>query len=154
MVMLIGYNTNIRYKGKTYHVQTEDSGPTNPQIVTLLYYHGAILSSKKTSYAHLLGQPDLEDRLRELMKQQHREMIRELKNIEGSGIGGNEGSGEEDNLLAAMKENNSTLIDDAQEGRSIARYRQDACATDKESAEIKKGLDDILIDFITKRCKK
>lgn len=82
--MLIGYNTNVRYKGKTYHIQTEDSGPANPQIVTLLYYQGAILASKKTNYAYLMGQPDLEDKLRNLMKQQHREMIMELKRIAGA----------------------------------------------------------------------
>ena len=50
--MLVGYNTNIPYKGKVYHVQTEDSGIKNPVIITHLYFHGSILASKKISYAH------------------------------------------------------------------------------------------------------
>lgn len=84
-IMLIGYNTNVRYGGKVYHVQTEDSGLSNPVVVTLLYFQGAILRSKKTSYADLIGQPDLEERLRDTMKQQHKDMIREL--IEGKCTG-------------------------------------------------------------------
>ncbi|MFZ3121795.1 MAG: hypothetical protein WA104_00255 [Thermodesulfovibrionales bacterium] len=45
--MLVGYNNNVTYKGKVYHVQTEDSGLNNPVIVTLLYFKGTILASKK-----------------------------------------------------------------------------------------------------------
>ena len=45
--MLVGYNNNVTYKGKVYHVQTEDSGLNNPIIVTLLYIKGTILASKK-----------------------------------------------------------------------------------------------------------
>ena len=76
--MLIGYNTNVPYKGKVYHVQTEDSGLSNPCIITLLYHQGAILRSVKTAYAHLVGNHDFEEQLRNLMKHQHREMIRAL----------------------------------------------------------------------------
>ena len=36
--MLVGFNTNISYKDKIYHVQTEDSGKVNPVVVTLLYH--------------------------------------------------------------------------------------------------------------------
>ncbi|GFP33969.1 hypothetical protein HKBW3S42_02309, partial [Candidatus Hakubella thermalkaliphila] len=45
--MLVGYNNSVTYKGKVYHVQTEDSGLNNPIIVTLLYFKGTILASKK-----------------------------------------------------------------------------------------------------------
>ncbi len=76
--MLIGYNTNVPYKGKVYHVQTEDSGLANPCITTLLYHKGAILRSVKTDYAHILGSPDFEEKLKDMMKHQHREMIRDL----------------------------------------------------------------------------
>ena len=57
--MLVGYNNNVTYKGKVYHVQTEDSGLNNPIIVTLLYIKGTILASKKTSYSHLIGIKDI-----------------------------------------------------------------------------------------------
>ncbi len=76
--MLIGYNTNVTYKGKVYHVQTEDSGLSNPFILTLLYHQGAILNSIKTSYAHLTDRTDFKEQLRDLMKHQHKEMIKTL----------------------------------------------------------------------------
>lgn len=76
--MLIGYNTNFSHKGRQYHVQTEDSGLKSHSIVTLLYHQGAILRSIKTSYAHIIGTPDFEKRLRNLMKRQHRDAIKEL----------------------------------------------------------------------------
>lgn len=77
--MLVGFNTNIPYKGKVYHVQTEDTGETFT-IISLLYFKGAILSSKKTTYEHLKDAPDCEDRVRELMKEQHKSLIKELIN--------------------------------------------------------------------------
>lgn len=120
--MLIGYNTNVKYKGKTYHIQTEDNGPSNPQIVTLLYYQGAILSSKKTNYTHLLGEPGFEEKLRDLMKQQHREMIIELRRIVG--------------------------------GVDKDEVKKEDLAPESTKTNTKKGLDDILIDFITKRGRK
>jgi hypothetical protein len=76
--MLAGYNTNISYKGTTYHIQTEDSGIKNPIIVTLLYSKGAILTSKKTSYAHIVDDQDYKEKIKTLMKEQHKTMIKEL----------------------------------------------------------------------------
>jgi hypothetical protein len=76
--MLVGYNTNVPYKGNLYHVQTEDSGIKNPVIITLLYYKGSILASKRVSYASLAGSPDYKEKVRELMKEQHKAMIKEL----------------------------------------------------------------------------
>ncbi len=76
--MLVGYNTNISYKDKVYHIQTEDSGQGNPVIVTLLYSKGAILASKKTSYEQIVTAPDFQEKVRKIMKAQHKFMIREL----------------------------------------------------------------------------
>ncbi|GBD99389.1 hypothetical protein BMS3Abin07_01424 [bacterium BMS3Abin07] len=75
--MLVGFNTNIPYKGKVYHVQTEDTGES-AIIISLLYLKGAILASKKTSYDHLIGEPDIKSRVRELMKEQHKALIKAL----------------------------------------------------------------------------
>ena len=41
--MVGGFNTNVRYSGRIFHVQTEDGGATSPRIVTLLYEGGSIL---------------------------------------------------------------------------------------------------------------
>jgi hypothetical protein len=78
--MVVGFNHNFSYKGQVYHVQTEDSGIKNPHIITLLYRGGTILSSKKTSYADIIKIDNLEVVVEELMKSQHREMLRLLKN--------------------------------------------------------------------------
>ncbi|MFA7060454.1 MAG: hypothetical protein WC156_06520 [Pedobacter sp.] len=77
--MVLGYNHNVIYKGEVFHVQTEDSGVTNPHIITLLYKGGVILCSKKTSYADILKMENLEDVVEELMKEQHKDLMRRLK---------------------------------------------------------------------------
>jgi hypothetical protein len=77
--MVVGFNHNFRYKGEVYHVQTEDGGRKSPHIITLLYRGGAILASRKTSYADIAKADHLEKVVEELMKEQHREMLRRLK---------------------------------------------------------------------------
>jgi len=76
--MLSGINTDIQFKGEVYHVQTEDGGIDNPIITTLLFKGGAIFSSKKTNYAEILNAPSYQQVVRELMKEQHKNMVREL----------------------------------------------------------------------------
>ena len=80
--MIGGFNTNVRYRGRMFHVQTEDSGKANPKIITLLYEGGVILYSKKMDYAQHIGARDLPEVVRELMELQHRQMLRALKNRE------------------------------------------------------------------------
>ena len=80
--MLLGYNHNINYKGSVFHIQTEDSGVKTPHIITLLYREGVILCSKKTSYADILRIDNLEAVVEDLMKEQHKEMLRRLKSGE------------------------------------------------------------------------
>ena len=77
--MVIGFNHNITYKGDIFHVQTEDSGVENPHFITVLYRGGAIICSKKTSYADILKMDGLEAIIEELMKEQHKGMMRRLK---------------------------------------------------------------------------
>lgn len=80
--MVVGFNHNIRYKGELFHVQTEDSGIANPHIITLLYRGGTILASAKTSYADIIKAEQLELVVESIMKEQHKEMMRRLKNGE------------------------------------------------------------------------
>ncbi len=77
--MVGGFNTNIRYGGRTFHIQTEDKGELNPQIVTLLYEGGAIVSVRKRSYEEALSEKDLESVVRTLMEEQHRGVVQSLK---------------------------------------------------------------------------
>jgi len=76
--MLTGFNHNVKHHGKAYHVQTEDSGVENPRIVTHLFVGGNILASKKTVYGELAGAEDLGRIVRELMEDQHKEVLRNL----------------------------------------------------------------------------
>lgn len=80
--MVVGFNHNIRYKGDIFHVQTEDSGIRNPCITTLLYRGGTIIASKKTGYSDIIKIEMLEKVVEELMKDQHKEMLRRLKSGE------------------------------------------------------------------------
>jgi hypothetical protein len=77
---ITGFNHNIRHKGKLYHIQTEDSGVSNPHIITHLFVGGNILASKKTSYADIVNAENLPEVVRELMEEQHKEMLRNLLN--------------------------------------------------------------------------
>jgi hypothetical protein len=78
--MVAGFNHNVQHRGKAYHVQTEDSGLGNPRIITHLFLGGNIISSKKTVYADLVGAADLPSVVRQLMEEQHKEMLRNLVN--------------------------------------------------------------------------
>ena len=73
---LLGYNNNIPYKGRVYHVQTEDSGAKRPHVITHLFADGGrIVNTTKTSYAHFVGGENLADKVRALMREQHRAMV-------------------------------------------------------------------------------
>ena len=76
--MLTGYNTDFKFDGKIYHCQTEDGGLNSPFITSLMYHQGAILASRKTSYEDIIKADCLEDVVRELMMEQHKQMIRDL----------------------------------------------------------------------------
>lgn len=75
---LLGFNHNLKYRGRVYHIQTEDSGEANPHIFTHLFHNGIILSTRKTEYGHLLGAEDVEDQVRKLMQLQHKDMMKGL----------------------------------------------------------------------------
>lgn len=80
--MVLGFNHNVIYKGEVFHVQTEDSGIKTPHIISVLYRGGVILCSKKTTYADILMMENLESVVEELMKAQHKDMLRRLKSGE------------------------------------------------------------------------
>jgi len=128
--MLVGYNTNVTYKGNVYHIQTEDNGLKNPVIVTLLYIKGTILSSKKVSYAHIATNPDYKEKVRELMKEQHKSMIKEL-------IAGKHTAGEAPAPAAEEKKVDWELSEKPPQELPT-------------KGQIDKSLDDILLDYIIK----
>lgn len=127
--MLVGYNTNISFKGNVYHVQTEDNGIKNPVVITLLYLKGTILSSKKISYAHFAASPDYKEEVRKLMKEQHKSMIKEL-------------------VSGKYTEGGTTETSDA---NVDLEPREQPSLKSQDNKQIAKSLDDILLDYIIKR---
>ncbi|MBI4482020.1 MAG: hypothetical protein HY652_03920 [Acidobacteria bacterium] len=69
--MQTGFNSDVAFGDATFHVQTEDQGGKEPSIVTLVYRSGKILYSRRTPYPTPLAG----ERLRELMHQQHRDVV-------------------------------------------------------------------------------
>ncbi len=75
-----GHNNNVRYQGRVFHIQTEDSGVRHARIVTHLFSDcGQIVQSARCTYAEAVGRPNLETVVRRLMKDQHLAMLAELR---------------------------------------------------------------------------
>jgi hypothetical protein len=133
--MLPGLNHNVRFKGKIYHVQTEDSGVNKPHITTILYEGGTILARKRTSYADMVTSDHLQHVVRDLMKNQHKEMLRALK----SGRFEKPGAGEVD--VAPVKAPEAR--------RPEARRPEGREAGGRRSSKSEPSLDDVILDYLT-----
>lgn len=70
--MITGINTDIKYNGVVYHVQTEDKGPENPLLLSLVYVGGHILAAKRTNYARDLVEGISQDELQAKLDKQHK----------------------------------------------------------------------------------
>lgn len=71
--MITGFNTDIEFEGKTYHVQTEDKGIARPVILSLIYDRGTILASKRSPYDDLIVDEGVDENvLSERLNRQHR----------------------------------------------------------------------------------
>jgi len=77
--LITGFNTNVRYGGRVFHVQTEDSGRDRPHVISHVYCDGTILASQKSDYADGLDAGDLDAMLRRLMEKQHHGMLETLQ---------------------------------------------------------------------------
>ena len=76
--MITGFNTDVKYKGVVYHVQTEDKGTANPLIETLIYKGGEILGSRRLPYGDVVKDGS-ETAITKLMEDQHKNIIMEVK---------------------------------------------------------------------------
>jgi pSer/pThr/pTyr-binding forkhead associated (FHA) protein len=106
----MGFNNNIKFNERTFHVQTEDSGLDQPHVVTHLFADGGrIIKSHKRSYASHVDRADVTEYVRALMKAQHLEMVLALREgrfdevIEGRAIGGLDTLTEPPNVDAIRK---------------------------------------------------
>ena len=78
--MLSGHNTNVTVGNVTYHVQTEDRGPSHALIDTTVHCRGRVMHRRTNTYADLLPlDPDREQALRLRLDEQHRAVIDEMR---------------------------------------------------------------------------
>ncbi|MBJ6802006.1 hypothetical protein [Geomonas propionica] len=154
--MVLGFNHNIRYRGELFHVQTEDSGVANPHIITLLYRGGTILASAKTGYADILTTQQLELVVESIMKEQHKEMMRRLKNGEFDARifpEGVPGAAAEVNRPAAAPPAASPAPQEAPEQPAPARPPQQASPappppTVPPASPAHRSLDEVILDYL------
>jgi hypothetical protein len=76
--VITGFNTDVKYRGVVYHVQTEDKGTSNPLIETLIYKGGEILGSRRLPYGDVVKDGN-ETAITKLMEDQHKNVIMEVK---------------------------------------------------------------------------
>jgi hypothetical protein len=77
---VLGFNNNVRHRGRIFHIQTEDSGVRFARIVTHLFADGGrIIKTARTEYAEHLDKGDVAKVVRTLMKDQHRAMFTALR---------------------------------------------------------------------------
>jgi hypothetical protein len=166
---LLGYNTNVRHGGHLFHIQTEDSGRDHPHVITHLFTSGTILATKKTAYGHVLDDADWENRVRQMMKDQHKSMFVELRDgthdtiasqILGAPIGADELPAIEDEQPAAeaprpgpsevrviQPAQRAAAKPQAPKGRSIFEAPETA-GQFGESLISDKSLDEVILDYL------
>ncbi len=84
---LIGYNNNVRYRGRAFHIQTEDSGTKFGHVVTHLFVDGGrILHTLKNTYADHVGTEGVDEIVRAMMQNQHKAMFSALRDGEFDGM--------------------------------------------------------------------
>ena len=79
--MITGFNTDVDYDGRIFHVQTEDKGRDIPVIESLVYSRGESVAARNTSYEDFNASEDYgEDEVMERMERQHQALIRDILN--------------------------------------------------------------------------
>ncbi|GMT47812.1 MAG: hypothetical protein IEMM0007_1378 [bacterium] len=73
-----GINENIRYKGRVFHVQTEERGKEIAVLVCTLFYGGMILCEERLAYQDIINSDRFHEQVDQLSKNIHRQMIENL----------------------------------------------------------------------------
>jgi len=77
---VLGFNNNVRHRGRIFHIQTEDSGVRFSRVVTHLFADGGrIIKTAKTDYKEHCEKHDVATIVRAIMKEQHRAMFSALR---------------------------------------------------------------------------
>ena len=157
--MITGFNTNVRYSGRVFHVQTEDSGRNNPHVISHVYHGGTILASEKRKYDHLLDTPGIDALVRRLMEEQHESMLRRLKD------GGldeviaqrlDAGAAQSPNANAQTGSNLEQASESAAPDKRAARVAAAAVGESRDFGEgivSKKPLDEVILEYLVEKAR-
>ncbi len=138
MTMSMGMNTNVEYKGKVYHVQTEDGGLNHPTITTLLFKDGAVFASKRTDYKSLLDSPSCRETVAKMMKMQHKTILREL--VAGK--------------ITSLVDANDALSDEGVESEKALNTRPEIKQEQKQKLNgNEEDLDKLILDYLAEKNK-
>ncbi len=72
---LTGFNHNVRYRERIFHIQTEDSGLNKPHVFSHVFIIGAIVSSSRFIYTDIVEQTGHEVELIRRMQLQHKTIM-------------------------------------------------------------------------------
>lgn len=70
--------STVTVGGNDYYIHTEELGGRLAKAVSMVYLKGQIVHSRDASYAHLLKEGDLPDRLKNFLKDLHRSVVEEF----------------------------------------------------------------------------
>ncbi len=79
--MQIGFNNDVEYRDKTFHIQTEDRGLDASQIETQIFHAGAILDTAIIDYAKQIDGMEgdaLIAKIRQMMQAAHKNFYKKL----------------------------------------------------------------------------
>ena len=75
---MAGINTEIEQRGLNFHVQTQDQGIRTHYVESVIYRSGKVLSSRRTYYTSFLNNPSLQEKINEIIKEQHDLILKEI----------------------------------------------------------------------------
>ena len=78
---MAGKITEIKHSGSVYQIQTQDKGLSAQYVESIIYKSGKVLSSKKTSYASSLSSPTYNEKINQIIEEQHKSCLKAV--IEG-----------------------------------------------------------------------
>lgn len=77
--MIFGFNTDVKFKGTVYHVQSE-ARKHDQHLQTQVFVRGRCIGKKATPYAEHALQPDFsDDKMHEMLKAQHKGVVEAVR---------------------------------------------------------------------------
>lgn len=77
--MIFGFNTDVKFKGTVYHVQSE-ARKHDQHLQTQVFVRGRCIGKKATPYADHASEPDFSDeKMHEMLKAQHKGVVEAVR---------------------------------------------------------------------------